>query len=273
MKRYLSPAKVNIFFKVLNKREDGFHNIYSLYQAVSLFDEISFEISKKDSFFSSDPSLNFEDNLIKKAIFLFREKTKILNPLKINLKKNIPIQAGLGGGSSNAATTLFALNEIFNFPLSEKELFELSKNIGSDTFFFFSNGSALCSKRGEEFENFKFLNLEFYIFKPFFGMDTKSVFTNLNLNNLKSIDIHEVRENLKNDKISIFNDLEASAFSLNPELLKIKNLLLENFDTVSMSGSGSSFICFNKKSKKVLENFLQYKVFTIQRKEKSWYSF
>ena len=272
-KTYLSPAKVNIFFKVLNKRADGFHTIFSLYQAVNLFDKISYEIDTKDSFFCLDSSLNWDDNLIKKAVFLFREKTKNFTPLKIHLEKNIPIQAGLGGGSSNAATTLFALNDIFQNPLSEGELIELAKEIGSDTAFFFSKGTALCSNRGEVFENQDFLDLNFYIVKPNFGMNTKSVYENLNLENLLNINLKEVIENLNEKKITLFNDLESSAFLLNPKLKEIKQNLLKTFKKVSLTGSGSSFICFEKQSKDVLNDFFSFKVFTVQRKEKNWYSF
>ncbi|NGX63602.1 MAG: 4-diphosphocytidyl-2-C-methyl-D-erythritol kinase, partial [Candidatus Anoxychlamydiales bacterium] len=176
---FYSPAKVNLFFKILSKKQDGYHDIFSLNQAISLFDVLYFKKAKKDIFFCyNNKDLKFDEtNLIIKALNLFRDKTKIKDSVEIYLKKNIPIEAGLGGGSSNAATTLFALNELFQKPLTILELIELSKNIGADAPFFFSKGSCFCKNIGDIFEDFnlnenlrlnnlRLENLNFHIAKP-----------------------------------------------------------------------------------------------------------
>ncbi|MES2198630.1 MAG: hypothetical protein V4489_00475, partial [Chlamydiota bacterium] len=110
---FLSPAKINVFFKVLRKREDGFHEISSLYQAITLFDTLQIRLSAKDEFTCSDPSLSLDHtNLVNKALNLFRKKTGSSDQFSIHLDKKIPMQAGLGGGSSNAATALWAFSKL-----------------------------------------------------------------------------------------------------------------------------------------------------------------
>jgi 4-diphosphocytidyl-2-C-methyl-D-erythritol kinase len=274
---YYSPAKVNLFFKVLNKRSDGYHDIASLYQTVNLFDIISIKKSKKDSFtcLSKIIDLKWDDgNLIKKALLLFREKTRINHSVEIILNKNIPIEAGLGGGSSNAATMLFALNELFDNPLNVSELKSISSKIGADVAFFFSSGKAFCRGIGDVFEEIKPEGrIDFYIAKPSFGMSTKKVYQNVKLGLLIKQDSNNLRELVYNNKISYFNDLEVSAFELEPRLSEVKNQLMKmGFDRVVMTGSGSSFLCFGEVP--IIENkeINFYKVFNIQRNPKNWYS-
>ena len=270
---FLSPAKVNLFFKILRKKNDGYHEIASLYQAVSLFDKISIELSKKDSY-NSNVDIPWQNNLIKKAIDLFKDKTKIDAKLDIYLEKNIPIQAGLGGGSSNAATTLFALNEIFLRPLSLNDLIEISKKIGSDIAFFFSSGTAYCTDTGTSFQDIQLKKqLNFLIAKPTFGMPTKDVFENVDITKIEKKDPKSSLEKAVNGELNFFNDLEISAFELNNQLRKIKNSFLDmGFDQVVMTGSGSSFMLFGDLNIKKTENISIYKVFSIQKKENSWYS-
>jgi len=274
---FYSPAKVNLFFKILSKRKDGYHNIFSLYQAISLVDHLFINKAKKDNFFCfNNKDLIFdENNLIIKALNLFRKKTKILDPVEIFLKKNIPIEAGLGGGSSNAATTLYALNELFEKPLQLFELIELSKKIGADVPFFFSKGTALCENIGDVFENVFSQDLNFHIAKPNFGMSTKGVYENVDLNYLSKTDPSVLKSYvLRKKEINFFNDLEIPAFKLNEELKKTK-ILLENmgFEKVIMTGSGSSFMCFGRIKPKSNKKIQFFSVFNIQRNLEKWYSF
>ncbi|MBN2478596.1 MAG: 4-(cytidine 5'-diphospho)-2-C-methyl-D-erythritol kinase [Parachlamydiales bacterium] len=273
---FFSPAKVNLFFKILKKREDGYHEIASLYQAVSIYDLLSFRKSKKkDNFVCSDKNLLWENNLIQKAYFLFKEKANIDENVEILLKKNIPMQAGLGGGSSNAATTLFALNELFSKPLKETQLIELAKKIGSDVAFFFSSGSAYCEGVGSDFTNVKLRqDLNFYILKPNFGMSTKLVYENVDLNNLLKLDLKLALSDFEKGKTILFNDLEDSAFRLDNRLKKIKEDYQKIFglENVSMSGSGSSFIVFSSAPIKKVREIQTFKVFNVQRKDGNWYS-
>jgi 4-diphosphocytidyl-2-C-methyl-D-erythritol kinase len=274
VKEYFSPAKINLFFKVIKKREDNFHEILSIYQAVSLFDKLYFEKAKKDNFISTNKSLKFDRfNLIYKAIELFREKTKILTPVSVNLEKNIPIMAGLGGGSSNASTTLFALNDLFDRPLKIEQLIELSKKIGADAPFFFSNGACFCSGIGQTFENINLKEFESYIATPNFGISTKEVFENLDLKKLKKRNIDFVLNSYLNNEFILFNDLEISSFEVENKMKKIKKDLIDmEIEKILMTGSGSSFICFTDKILKNTKEITFFKVKSIKRKEGLWYS-
>ena len=148
-----SPAKINLYLHVIKKRTDGYHDISSLFQAIDLGDTLHFEWSnhEPDKLTCTDPNLTTDSsNLIMKAVLLFRQKTDWHHPVSIHLEKRIPIQSGLGGGSSNAATTLWALNEKAGRPASIEQLQTWSAEIGSDIPFFFSEGTAHCLGRGEE---------------------------------------------------------------------------------------------------------------------------
>jgi 4-diphosphocytidyl-2-C-methyl-D-erythritol kinase len=274
---FFSPAKVNLFIKVISKRKDGYHDIASLYQAISLADLLYLKKKAKDSFFCfNNKNLKWDDdNTIKKALNLFREKTKIKDGVEIFLKKNIPIEAGLGGGSSNAATTLWALNELFSKPLNTFELIELSKNIGADVAFFFSLGTAFCFDIGNIFEDVQLTkNFKFFIAKPHFGMCTKKVYENLDLNLLEKKGLLEIKENMFDENFTYFNDLEKSAFALDNRLQETKDVLLKmGFEKVVMTGSGSSFICFGNIKPVKTKKITFFSVFNIQRNQKNWYSF
>lgn len=274
---FYSPAKVNLFFKVISKREDGYHNIASLYQAISLSDLLCFKKAKKDTFFCfNNDELKWDDNnLIKKAVDIFRNKTKINDPLEIFLKKNIPMEAGLAGGSSNAATTLWALNEMFSKPLTTNDLIEMSKPIGADVAFFFSSGKAFCTDIGSVFEDILANEtLKFYIAKPSFGMSTKKVYENLDINLVEKLDIKDLKKSIINNNFTLFNDLEISAFALDERLSQIKSALLKvGFENVVMTGSGSSFLCFGNIKPPKISKIKFYPVFTIQRNPTNWYSF
>jgi len=275
---YYSPAKINLFFKVISKREDGYHDIASLYQAISLADLLCIKKAKKDIFFCfNNHELKWdENNLVYKAVQFFRKKTAIDNPVEIYLKKNIPLEAGLAGGSSNAATTLWALNEEFNRPLSINDLIDLSKNLGADVSFFFSSGRAFCSGIGNVFEDCaSYQNTNFYIAKPHFGMSTKRVYENLDLKVLTNQNVEALKHELfTENKFSYFNDLEKSAFQLDDRLIKTKNLLLNmGFDSVIMTGSGSSFICLGNIKPLKTKKIKFFPVFNVQRNQNNWYSF
>lgn len=247
----LSPAKVNLTFKVLGKRLDGYHAIETLMQAVSLFDRLHFSFSS-DTITCSDPSIPCDShNLVWRARQLFRNATDIYEPIAIDIEKKIPVQAGLGGGSSNAATTLFALNEIFQKPLSEKKLVELGAELGSDVPFFFSTGSALCSGRGEIFTDQSHLNKGLTIVKPqHLHLSTPEVYK------------HAI----------VGEGLEHAAFKVLPELKQVKANLLEIFEEVIMSGSGTAFVCFGQPKSTLPDDFSSFACSPIQKNSGEWYT-
>jgi len=167
---------------------------------------------------------------------------------EVDLSKVTPSEAGLGGGSSNAATVMFAANELLGYPATLKQLSEWCGEIGSDTSFFFSSGTAYCTGRGEILESIDALPIlpdTLYIFKPPQGMATPSVFQKLDVAKVDSRDPRDIlatftRPSLPATGPYFVNDLEAPAFCCDPSLEKLKHRLSVSFRNVMMSGSGSS---------------------------------
>jgi 4-diphosphocytidyl-2-C-methyl-D-erythritol kinase len=229
--RFCSPAKLNLFFHVLRKRSDDYHEISSRYQAIDLFDFLDLKISDIDLLTSSDPFLDCgPSNLVLRALTLFRSRFPDTPYFRIHLEKHIPIQAGLGGGSSNGATTLWAVNLLSKSPATLADLIAMGSELGSDVPFFFSSGSALCTSRGDIFQSVPFAPLSGWIAKPKVGLSTPLVYQHL----------------LPSDWLSpAMNHLEAPAFRLEPSLAEIKRTLEEKTkDEVVMTGSGTAFFGF-----------------------------
>src|ERR1700732_4595994 len=169
----LAPAKINLSLRVLGKRPDGFHEIETLIAPISLYDKIEVEKQSRWVDFScDDPTLSTgDDNLVVRAANLFLEHAKIKSGVSIKLEKKIPHGAGLGGGSSDAAATLRALNELFETKLPREELAQLGSTIGSDVPFFFFESAAICKGRGEIVEPTKLKKkLSILLLKPAFGV-------------------------------------------------------------------------------------------------------
>src|SRR5437763_12343857 len=147
----LAPAKINLSLKILGRHNDGFHEIETLIAPISLADKIDIEWQSRWIDFScDDPTLpGGDENLVVRAAKAFFEKAKISGGVSIKLHKKIPHGAGLGGGSSDAAATLRALNQLFQAKLSPDELAELGSTIGSDVSFFMFESAAVCKGRGE----------------------------------------------------------------------------------------------------------------------------
>ena len=145
-----APAKLNLTLEVLSKRDDGYHEIRTVYQTVDLFDTIRFEASDKLVLCCSDPDLTGEDNLVLKAADALSRVTGKSTPASIRLEKAIPYSMGLGGGSSDAGATLMALNGMLDLGCSAEQLREVAASIGSDVAFFLVGGAALGKGRGDE---------------------------------------------------------------------------------------------------------------------------
>lgn len=271
-----SPAKINLFLKIVNRRSDAYHNLASLFQTIDLCDIIHISLSQKDQLSCSDPSLPTDDsNLVMKAVNLFRRKTGRNFFVNVHLEKQIPQQAGLGGGSSNAATTLWALNQMHGNLVSSSQLAIWSSEIGSDIPFFFSQGTAFCTGKGENVENLSpFTHKDpLWIVKPSHGLSTPLVYKNLDLSKstsyLVEIDVKKFIEG----NITCFNDLELSAFSLLPSLAQLKERLMDSgFHTVVMSGSGSAFFCFGSGQPPKEQEFYVKQVNLLNRESEFWYN-
>jgi 4-diphosphocytidyl-2-C-methyl-D-erythritol kinase len=246
-----SPAKINLFLRILGKRPDGFHELASLFQTIGVGDTLRFKFAIEDRLTCTDPSLLCDgSNLIMRAVQLFRRKTGLKDAVDIHLVKKIPVQAGLGGGSSNAATTLWALNALHEFPYSEQELQLWAAEIGSDISFFFSQGTAYCTGRGEIVRNLPPvpglppLTLE----KPDEGLSTLAIFKALQLDECSKKDPEDLLASFYAGHHNYINDLEAPALRLCPALAALKGVLVKKYDGVFMTGSGSALICLGKES-------------------------
>jgi len=270
-----SPAKVNLFLKVLNKRSDGYHNLASLFQTVDLCDRLCFQLDDEDALYCSDPLIPLDRrNLIWKAIDAFRLKTGTRLCFKIHLDKQIPSEAGLGGGSSNAATALWAVNNLSGNLLSIEQLQCLSRDIGSDVPFFFSRGLAYCSGRGEDVENLDPVDLPSMVcYKPAFGLSTSDVYRAFMSDSCASTDFKRLLQDFIEGRPCFFNDLESAAFILEPRLAAYKQVLQKRgFHDVILAGSGSSLVAFNAASSDLeLEDCRSFDLTAIQRQPNQWW--
>ncbi len=178
------PAKINLTLKVTGKREDGYHNIDSIMQTINLFDYLTISVEKSDTTEiilsgTSDEIPYNEKNLVYKACLLFLEKTNMpAHKIKVFIEKNIPIAAGLAGGSTDAAGMIYGLNKLFDEPLSRKELHELCAKLGSDLNLCLEGGRQQTSGRGEILEALPFEEFDVSLIKPInLGISAKEAYT------------------------------------------------------------------------------------------------
>lgn len=226
------PAKINLNLKITGKRDDGFHNIESIMQTINLFDylTISAENNFKNEIILTGNCNEIpydEHNLVYKAAKLFLEITKVENQkISINIEKNIPVAAGLAGGSTDAAGTIFGLNKIFNNPLSENQMHELCSKLGSDLNVCLKGGKILAKGRGEIIEPMPFKEFNLSLIKPLnLGISAKEAYTKYSVK----------KETQTNDFFE--NDLEWAVIEDYKELQHIKN----KYPKSIMTGSGSTY--------------------------------
>lgn len=281
-----SFAKINWFLRVLGKRADGFHEICTVFQTVSLRDYLTFSLNDEILLTCDDKKIpTGKENLIVKAALVLREKFGIEKGAKIRLEKNIPAPGGLGGGSSNAAVTLLGLTRLWRIKIGFDDLLKIGAELGSDIPFFFYGGAAVGTGRGTEILGIKDLEEKFLlIVKPDVEVSTREAFARLKASGLtketsKSIlqICRSEAENLDLRLTALKNDFQASVFAVEPEIKRVKEKLLElGAAQASMSGSGASvFAVFeNQETRqatlKALEkekNWRKFAVATISRDE------
>lgn len=259
-------GKINLTLEVLGLRVDGFHEIKSIMQSIDLHDEIIMEETDdgKISLAGSSKELRYDDsNLIMKSAGMLQSKYEIGKGASIFLKKKIPIEAGLAGGSSDAAGTLIGLNKLWKLNLSSEELSEIGERIGSDIPFTIFGGTALAEGRGEKITKLRSIEEEgLLIVKPDFGASTKRIYNEVD-KNFKSRCISytdlmlEAINKGENYKGYLHNDLAEATIKLYPEV----NSILEKFKDEGvlglMSGSGPTCYCFgdNDSIKKLYDYF------------------
>jgi 4-diphosphocytidyl-2-C-methyl-D-erythritol kinase len=240
----VAPAKINFSLKILGRRSDGFHEIETLVSPIALCDEI--EIGKSDSskgirFQCDDPSVPAgDDNLMVRAAKSFFATTRLKPTVSIELRKKIPHGAGLGGGSSDAASTLLALNELFETKLPLEALAEIAETLGSDVPFFIFQSAALCTGRGELVTPVKLQRrFSVLLLKPAFPVSTAWAYSR-SRDSLEIPNISYVTQEFAGQ--TFLNDLERPVFEKFIFLAQLKTWLLEQAEVGAalMSGSGST---------------------------------
>ncbi len=241
-----APAKINIGLNIISKRDDGFHNLETIFYPLNLFDEIHISKSDKFSFNSNDENLNRENtNLIIRTKELLENEFNIQLPVQIYLKKNIPIGAGLGGGSSNAAAALLALIKLFNLEISEKKILDLAIKLGSDVSYFLNPVPSFAESRGEKLFPINFeLKKHLLVVNPGIHIATKWAFSLIYPEypklSLKSL-MQKVKIEIEDVMNIASNDFEEIVFFHFPEISKIKEMTF-NFGAKysMMTGTGST---------------------------------
>lgn len=238
----LAPAKINLSLRILGRRDDGLHEIETFIAPVSLYDEVTIEKEGKGiNFQCDDPSVpTGEKNLVVRAANVFFGATKLQPAMTIKLKKRIPHGAGLGGGSSDAAATLLALNRVFETNLTREDLVRLASGIGSDVPFFLFESCALCRGRGEIVTRANLPeHLSILLLKPDFGVETPWAYSRWQAS-------REIRGvNYSGQEFGghrFINDLERPVFEKFVSLAQVKTWLLKQPEVGAalMSGSGST---------------------------------
>mmetsp|Transcript_26616 Transcript_26616/g.58452 ORF Transcript_26616/g.58452 Transcript_26616/m.58452 type:complete len:408 (+) Transcript_26616:57-1280(+) len=252
-----SPAKINLFLRIVRRRPDGYHDLASLFQAVAFGDTLELELlpesAESDLLECNLPGVPVdESNLVIRAFNLFRKMSGVQRFFRAQLRKRIPAQAGMGGGSSNAAAAFFGANELCGRPGSPEDLIRWTEDpvIGSDATFFLSEGTAYCTGRGEIITPVAPLpvpkDLAVVLVKPRTGLSTPKVFKALDISAVSPLDPEDLLQKFQTEGVAhkdFVNDLEPPAFEVCPELGELKDFLSDpkwGFQAVMMSGSGTT---------------------------------
>jgi len=247
----LSPAKINLRLEILSKRPDNYHEIRTIFHKISIFDEISFKKTSGNEVHLTvdNPDIPKDNtNLAVKAANLLFSYAGIKPGIIIDIKKNIPSGAGLGGGSSNAAITLKSLNRLLNLNISEQILAELAVKLGADVPFFLTDSStAYATGIGEKIKSIQTQNkLWFLVIFPGFTVSTAWAYNAINKYNLltkstKNNIIYNYTLDINTVKSLLYNDFESVVNKRHAEIPEIKKKLLKTgAQGALMSGSGSS---------------------------------
>jgi 4-diphosphocytidyl-2-C-methyl-D-erythritol kinase len=251
-----SPCKVNLLLNILGRRPDGFHELETLMHPVKLFDQLHFSrIPQGVELTCSEPTLPTDSrNLVHRAATKFLDTAKISEGVRLHLEKRIPLAAGLGGGSGNAATTLLGLNELFDSPLALGQLNRLAAELGSDVPFFLQERPALATGRGEKIESLNSFpalrGAAFLLIHPGFGIATAWAYQQLarfpqalngKAGRAQKLAKLLLTSDLRTAAPEFYNSLEAPALEKYPLLTLFQEFLRsEGAAATLMSGSGST---------------------------------
>jgi 4-diphosphocytidyl-2-C-methyl-D-erythritol kinase len=278
-----SFAKINLHLRILGKRADGFHEIFTVFQTVSLADELTFEHADRLNLDCDDSQVPIdESNLIVRA-------ARLLEPTlaaKISLKKVIPIGGGLGGGSSNAAVALIGLNKLWGLGRTADELARIGEALGSDVPFFISGGTSIGSGRGEKIEPSADLAAPYaIIITPAEQVSTAVAYAGLRAESLTNDGVNRILRVCRSEAESpdflqsaLINDFEPTVFAEFPEIGRAKQKLVElGASQALMSGSGASvFGIFDKEETrqtalKALDDEVNWRKFAVAAVSRSEY--
>jgi len=240
-----SPAKINLFLKITGKRPDGYHDLITLMCCIDLYDTISIAFNaKKISVICNNPKVpEDKTNLAHSAATLFLKSLNKQECVEICINKNIPVGAGLGGGSSNAASVLLGLNHYYGSPFSQEELMSMGQSIGADVPFFIFKKPAIASGIGENLEAYEGLTpYKILLIYPGFSVSTTKVYNNFNLGLTKikkKHNFHLSKNQEFNIEYHLYNDLEKVTASWYPDIIAVKEALLRHGARGAlMTGSG-----------------------------------
>lgn len=269
-----APAKINFYLDVLYRREDGYHQIESVVQSISIYDTLHFEKIKEGIQVICHPCFSFkEDNLVYRAAQLFFKLTSLNPAVKITLNKKIPVGGGLGGGSSDAAATLLGLNHLFNTNISQEELENLSCCLGTDVPFFIRKGTALLRGKGEKVYPLPLIKEGWIVLVyPDIPISTSWAYSRISCRlTQRALSAKLNRDDLKRRILSrqllgmedlLYNKLEEVVIREFPLIGEIKEKLKKGGARGAlMSGSGSTVFALveGKKEAEKLVGYLQYK--------------
>lgn len=250
-----SFAKINLGIEILGERQDGYHELRTLFQTIDLYDELVFKVRPGDRILlkGDNPAVPWDSrNLIYKAAQIIRRKAEVFFGVEIHVQKNIPVGAGLGGGSSNAAVTLFVLNKLWNLHLSDSELLDTAKRLGADVPYFLKGGLCLGTGIGEvltpQEEKDPFFCLLVF---PGFSIITGDIYRRYQPVLTSGRKESKIIEFLKSRDFSLLNNgLEETILRHYPQLKTIKTLLSSlGAEMSQVSGTGSAVygVFFDKK--------------------------
>jgi 4-diphosphocytidyl-2-C-methyl-D-erythritol kinase len=229
-----SFAKLNLCLHILDRRKDGYHNLESIFCIIDFYDRLSFQKNNltKINFKTNANEIDSTYNLVTKAYDVI-SKLYDIEGVDVFLDKKIPIGSGLGGGSSNAAVTLLALNDIFKLNISKDNLLKISRDIGADVPFFINGGAAYISGKGEIINNIAIDKKYFVIVLPNLNISTKDIYESLSSKDFMT------QHSLDELMASNINSFEEIVMSKYPSLKETK-YWLSAFGSVRMSGTGST---------------------------------
>lgn len=252
-----SFAKINWNLRVLGRRDDGFHELCTVFQTVSLHDDLTFSEADELILTCDDEKIpTGETNLVVRAARVLQEKFSVQKGARIQLEKRIPAPGGLGGGSSNAAIALLGLRKLWRLEISIEELHEIGAKLGADVPLFLYGGTTLGTGRGTEIVELEDVREEnLLIVAPPVDVPTGAAFARLNAPRLTNFDSKSILKICRNEaerlilgQTELKNDFERSVFALEPEIEKVREQLLERGARQAvLSGSGASvFAVFDK---------------------------